>query len=63
MGVPGRMKLGPRATQDVVESALKVVAAFKDDPVREQLHPVQVQALNELENACRFLYELVTGHK
>ena len=52
--------LGSQAVMDVTEAALNVVAAFKSDPVREQLHPVQIKALDDLEAACRFLYDLTT---
>lgn len=52
--------IGGQATRDVCCAALIVVAAFKDDPVLEQLHPVQVRALDDLTAACRFLHELVS---
>lgn len=50
--------LGSQAMKDVFENALKVVAAFKDDPVREHLHPVQIQSLEDLTAACKFVFEL-----
>ena len=55
------MTLGSRAMRDVHEAALKVVAAFKDRPEREHLHEVQLECLDELGAACRFLHELMTA--
>jgi hypothetical protein len=54
--------LGSQAVQDVYKTSLKVVAAFKGDPVRDDLHPVQLQALDDLEAACRFVYELTASN-
>ena len=54
--------LGSQAVKDVYATALAVVAAFKDDPVREELHPVQIQALDDLEAACRFVYNLTASN-
>jgi hypothetical protein len=54
--------LGSQAVQDVYKTGLKVVAAFKGDPVRDDLHPVQIQALDDLEAACRFVYDLTAGN-
>lgn len=50
--------LGSQAVQDVYKTGLQVVAAFRGDPVRDELHPVQLKALDDLEAACRFVYEL-----
>lgn len=50
--------IGAQAMQDVHESALKVIAAFKDDPVLPKLNDVQRACLEDLSNACRFLYDL-----
>lgn len=50
--------LGSQSVQDVYKTALVVVAAFKGDPVRDELHPDQVQALDDLEAACRFVFDL-----
>lgn len=54
--------LGSQAVQDVYKTGLQVIAAFKSDPVRAQLHPVQLQALDDLEAACRFVYDLTTAN-
>lgn len=53
--------LGSQAVQDVYKTGLKVVAAFRGDPVRDELHPVQLKALDDLEAACRFVYELTAA--
>ena len=53
--------LGSQAIKDVYATALSVVAAFKGDAVRDDLHPVQVQALDDLEAACRFVYDLTAS--
>lgn len=47
--------------QDVYKTGLQVVAAFRGDPVRDELHPVQLKALDDLEAACRFVYELTAS--
>ena len=54
--------LGSQAVKDVYKTALTVVAAFKGDAVRDDLHPVQVQALDDLEAACRFVYDLTASN-
>ena len=55
--------LGSQAVKDVYKTALTVVAAFKGDAVRDEMHPVQIQALDDLEAACRFVYDLTASNQ